>query len=137
MIAFTVMKTKILTVLSKRIITGVMLAVLLVPNLKALAAHDNNIPFYSAFPSSSFDFEISNGIKEISVEERDPEEVRTVSGMSGSRMTSVRICPENSAISNFGFDVTPAKYITGLITERGICRPLEKDIKEMFSDKFI
>jgi methylthioribose-1-phosphate isomerase len=105
--------------------------------LKALAAHDNNIPFYSAFPSSSFDFEISSGIKEIPVEERDPEEVRTVSGISGSRMSSVRICPENSTVANFGFDVTPAKYITGLITERGICRPLEKDIKEMFSDKFI
>jgi methylthioribose-1-phosphate isomerase len=105
--------------------------------LKALAAHDNNIPFYSAFPSSSFDFEISNGIREIPVEERDPEEVRTVSGISGGRMTSVRICPEKSAIANFGFDVTPAKYITGLITERGICRSLEKDIKKMFSDKFI
>jgi methylthioribose-1-phosphate isomerase len=52
-------------------------------------------------------------------------------------MTSVRICPENSTAANFGFDVTPAKYITGLITERGICRPLEKDIKEMYSDKFI
>jgi methylthioribose-1-phosphate isomerase len=105
--------------------------------LKALAAHDNNIPFYSAFPSSSFDFKISNGIKEIPVEERDPEEVRTVSGMSGSGMTSVRICPENSTVANYGFDVTPAKFITGLITERGICLPLEKDIKEMFSDKFI
>ena len=105
--------------------------------LKALAAHDNKIPFYSAFPSSSFDFEISNGIREIPVEERDPEEVRTVSGISGGKMTSVRICSEKSTAVNFGFDVTPAKYITGLITERGICRSLEKDIKEMFSDKFI
>ena len=105
--------------------------------LKALAAHDNKIPFYSAFPSSSFDFEISNGIREIPVEERDPEEVTTVSGMSDGKMTSIRICPEHCTAANFGFDVTPAKYITGLITERGICRPLEKDIKEMFSDKFI
>jgi methylthioribose-1-phosphate isomerase len=105
--------------------------------LKALAAHDNKIPFYSAFPSSSFDFEISNGVKEIPVEERDPEEVKTVSGISGGRMTSVRICPENSPAVNFGFDVTPAKYITGLITERGICSPFEKDIKQMFSDKLI
>jgi methylthioribose-1-phosphate isomerase len=105
--------------------------------LKALAAHDNKIPFYSAFPSSSFDFEISNGIKEIPVEERDPEEVRTVSGISDGRITSVRICPEKSPAANFGFDVTPAKYITGLVTERGICRPLENEIKEMFSDKYV
>jgi methylthioribose-1-phosphate isomerase len=105
--------------------------------LKALAAHDNKIPFFSAFPSSSFDFKISNGIRDIPVEERDPEEITTVSGMSGGKMSSVRICPENSPAANFGFDVTPAKYITGLITERGICLPLEKDIKEMFSDKFI
>ncbi|MGD0340114.1 MAG: S-methyl-5-thioribose-1-phosphate isomerase [Bacteroidales bacterium] len=105
--------------------------------LKALAAHDNKIPFYSAFPSSSFDFKISNGIREIPVEERGPEEVTMVSGISDGNMTSVRICPENCTAVNFGFDVTPAKYITGLITERGICRPLEKEIKRMFSDKFI
>jgi methylthioribose-1-phosphate isomerase len=105
--------------------------------LKSLAAHDNKIPFYSAFPSSSFDFGISNGLKDIPVEERNPEEVTTVSGISGGRITSVRICPEKSPAANFGFDVTPAKYITGLITERGICCPVEKDIKEMFSDKFI
>jgi methylthioribose-1-phosphate isomerase len=104
--------------------------------LKALAAHDNKVPFYSAFPSSSFDFGICNGISEIPVEQRDPEEVITVAGISHGMVTSVRICPEKSTAANFGFDVTPAKYITGLITERGICRPLEKDIKEMFSDKF-
>jgi methylthioribose-1-phosphate isomerase len=104
--------------------------------LKALAAHYNNIPFYSAFPSSSFDFAISDGIKEIPVESRDPEEVRSVSGISDGKLTSVRICPENSPAANPAFDVTPAELITGIITERGICRPAEKDIKEMFSDKF-
>jgi len=105
--------------------------------LKALAAFDNKVAFYSAFPSSSFDFGISNGIKDIAVEERDPEEVRTVTGINDGKVLTVRICPEKSPAANFGFDVTPARLITGLITERGICRPLEKDIKEMFSDKFI
>jgi methylthioribose-1-phosphate isomerase len=105
--------------------------------LKALAAFDNNIPFYSALPSTSIDFEISDGLTEIPVEEREPDEVTTVSGLSGGNIGSVRICPENTPVANFGFDVTPAKYITGLITEKGICRASEKDIKKLFSDKFI
>jgi methylthioribose-1-phosphate isomerase len=104
--------------------------------LKALAAYDNNVPFYSALPSSSIDFDISDGLTEIPVEERDAEEVTKISGLSGRDIETVRICPENTVAVNFGFDVTPAKYITGLITEKGICRAAEKDIKEMFSDKF-
>jgi methylthioribose-1-phosphate isomerase len=104
--------------------------------LKALAAYDNKIPFYSVFPSSSIDFEISDGLTEIMVEEREPEEVISVSGIADGEIRSVRICPENCSAANYGFDVTPAKYITGLITEKGICSPAEKDIKEMFSDKF-
>ncbi len=104
--------------------------------LKALAAYDNNIPFYSVFPSTSIDFGITDGITEIPVEERDPEEVTTVSGISGKDIVTVRICPEKTKAVNYGFDVTPARYITGLITEKGICRADEKDIKKMFSDKF-
>lgn len=104
--------------------------------LKALAAFDNKVPFYSLFPSSSFDFNISNGLEEIPVEKRSAAEVTTVSGFSGGRINSVRICPDNTEAANFAFDITPAKYITGLITERGICRASEKDIKVMFSDKF-
>jgi len=104
--------------------------------LKALAADDNKIPFYSALPSSSIDFGISNGLEEIPVEERDPEEITSVSGFLRGKIESVRICPENTPALNFGFDVTPAKYITGLITEKGICKASRKDIKEMFSDKF-
>lgn len=104
--------------------------------LKALAAFDNNVPFYSALPSSSIDFDISDGLSEIEVEERDPDEVTTVSGLSGGNIGSVRICPENTRAANFGFDVTPAKFITGLITEKGICRPSEEEIKKLFSDKF-
>jgi methylthioribose-1-phosphate isomerase len=101
--------------------------------LKALAAFDNKIPFYCALPSSSIDFKISDGVKEITIEERDPEEVTCVSGFAGGEIISVRICPEDTIAANFGFDITPARLITGLITEKGICRATEKDIKEMFS----
>jgi methylthioribose-1-phosphate isomerase len=104
--------------------------------LKALAARDNNIPFYVALPSSSIDFSISNGIKEIPVEERDAEEVTNITGYSDGKIASVRICPEKTRAVNYGFDVTPARLITGLITERGICGASEKEIKKLFSDKY-
>jgi methylthioribose-1-phosphate isomerase len=104
--------------------------------LKALAAYDNNIPFYSVFPSSSLDPEIADGLTEIPVEERDPAEVTTVSGFASGKIETVSICPENTISANYGFDVTPAKYITGFITEKGICKPEEEDIIKMFSDKF-
>ena len=104
--------------------------------LKALAAFDNKIPFYSALPSSSIDFNISDGVKEIIVEERDPDEVTNVTGFAEGQIRSVRICPEDTIAANYGFDITPARLITGLITEKGICRATEKDIKEMFSYKF-
>ena len=104
--------------------------------LKALAAYENKIPFYSVFPSSSLDTGIDDGLAEIPVEERDPEEVTTVTGMAAGKIETVRICPENTPAANYGFDVTPAKYITGFITERGICKASEKGIKKMFSDKF-
>ena len=104
--------------------------------LKALAASDNNVPFYSLFPSTSIDFGIRDGLREISIEQRDPEEVTNISGLADGRIQSVRICPENTVAANYGFDITPARLITGLITERGICGANEKEIKEMFSDKF-
>jgi len=104
--------------------------------LKALAAHDNKIPFYSVFPSSSLDPGIDDALAEIPVEERDPEEVTTVTGISAGKIETVRICPEDTPAANYGFDVTPAKYITGFITERGICKASEKDLRKMFSDKF-
>jgi methylthioribose-1-phosphate isomerase len=103
--------------------------------LKALAANDNNIPFYAALPSSSIDLSISEGIREIPIEERDPEEVTNVSGFANEKIMSVRICPENSMAANYGFDITPARLITGLITEKGICEATEKDIKKLFLDK--
>jgi methylthioribose-1-phosphate isomerase len=104
--------------------------------LKALAAFDNKIPFYCALPSSSIDFNISNGVKEIVIEERDPDEVKNVTGFAEGKIQSVRICPEDTVAANYGFDITPARLITGLITEKGICRATEEDIKKMFSYKF-
>jgi methylthioribose-1-phosphate isomerase len=103
--------------------------------LKALAAKDNNIPFYAALPSTTIDFTLTEGVTEIIVEERSQEEVKYISGLLDGEIQSVRICPEKSAALNYGFDVTPARLITGLITEKGICRATEKDIKTMFSDK--
>jgi methylthioribose-1-phosphate isomerase len=101
--------------------------------LKALAASDNKVPFYVALPSSSIDLSVSDGSSEIEIEERDPEEVSFVSGFADNKITSVRICPENTKSVNFGFDITPARLITGLITEKGICRAEEKEILRMFS----
>jgi methylthioribose-1-phosphate isomerase len=103
--------------------------------LKALAAKDNNIPFYAALPSTTIDFTLTDGVTEIIVEERSQEEVKYISGLLDGEIQSVRICPEKSAALNYGFDVTPARLITGLITEKGICRATEKDIETMFSDK--
>lgn len=105
--------------------------------LKALAAYDNKIPFWSVFPSSSIDFNARNGIEEIKVEERDPREVTNISGFSEGAIRSVRICPEDAKAANYGFDVTPSRLITGIITERGMCRATEEDIKKMFSDKTV
>jgi len=103
--------------------------------LKALAAKDNGIPFYAALPSSTIDMEIANGLSEIVVEERSPDEVTTVPGLINGEPGSVRICPVNARASNYGFDITPARLVTGLITEKGICRAEEKDIVKLFSDK--
>jgi methylthioribose-1-phosphate isomerase len=104
--------------------------------LKALAAKDNNIPFYVALPSSSIDFDINDGLENIPVEERDSNEVTNITGYSEGKISSVRICPENTRALNYGFDITPARLITGLITERGICGASEKEITYLFSDKY-
>lgn len=103
--------------------------------LKALAAYDNNIPFYAVLPSTSIDFSIRNGMEEIVVEERDAGEVTHFTGLSGNGITTVLTCPEDAKAVNYGFDITPARLVTGLITERGICRAKEEDIKALFSEK--
>jgi methylthioribose-1-phosphate isomerase len=89
--------------------------------LKALAARDNNVPFYVALPSPTIDFTVADGVAEIPIEERGAEEVATMTGRTADgRIETVRIVPDGSAIANYGFDVTPARLVTGLITERGI-----------------
>lgn len=104
--------------------------------LKALAANDNNIPFYAVLPSSSIDFTINDGVKEITVEERDPSEVTDISGLSEGELRTVRICPEGAKVANYGFDVTPARLITALITEKGICSASEEGLRQLFPEKF-
>jgi methylthioribose-1-phosphate isomerase len=89
--------------------------------LKALAAHDNNVPFYVALPSPTIDFSVSDGLTEIPIEQRAAEEVTTMTGKTADgRIETVQIVPNGSAVANYGFDVTPARLITGLITERGV-----------------
>jgi methylthioribose-1-phosphate isomerase len=103
--------------------------------LKALAAHDNNIPFYVALPSSTFDWNMRIGLTEIPIEQRDPEEVKYVQGQDEDIIRNVLIPPVDSPVANFAFDVTPARLVTGFITERGICRAKEEDIKRLFPEK--
>ena len=101
--------------------------------LKALAASDNNIPFYVALPSSTFDFSMNDGIREIPIEQRNAAEVAEMEGIAGGQIQTVRILPENSPVANYGFDVTPARLITGLITERGICKANKASIMALFA----
>ena len=89
--------------------------------LKALAAHDNNVPFYVALPSPTIDFSIGDGVAEIPIEQRGAEEVATMTGRTADgRIETVRIAPDGSPVANYAFDVTPARLVTGLITERGV-----------------
>ena len=100
--------------------------------LKALAAHDNNVPFYVALPSSTIDWDIKNS-KEIPIEERDSKELSHIEGMDeNNKIKKILIYPKKSKILNLAFDVTPAKYVTGLITEKGICEASSEALKKMF-----
>lgn len=103
--------------------------------LKALAAKDNDVPFYVALPSSTFDWTMRDGVKEIPIEERDPDEIRLVQGKEGGETKSVLITPEDSPAGNYAFDVTPARLVTGFITERGICGASEAAVKRLFPEK--
>jgi methylthioribose-1-phosphate isomerase len=116
--------------------------------LKALAAHDNGIPFYSAFPVSTFDMTIDSP-GQIMIEERDGDEIRKIDGVPENGFNnpaetlhakspqvdiqSVYICQPDTPVSNYGFDITPARLITGLITDRGICAPNRESIKKILS----
>jgi len=100
--------------------------------LKALAAHDNNVPFYVALPSSTIDWDIKN-FKDIPIEERNPEELTHVEGLDkDKKIQKILIYPQKSKAMNLAFDVTPAKYVTGLITEKGVCEASEKGLKGLF-----
>ncbi len=103
--------------------------------LKALAAKDNNIPFYVALPSSTFDFSLKDGITEIPIEQRDAKEVAEMEGWTGDNIQRVRLIPGKSPVANYGFDVTPSRLITGLITERGICKANKESIFNLFPEK--
>ena len=91
--------------------------------LKALAAHDNGVPFYVALPSPTIDFGVADGVREIPIEQRGAEEVTHMTGRTADgRIETVRIVPDASPVANYGFDVTPARLVTGLITERGVLK---------------
>ena len=101
--------------------------------LKALAAQDNGVPFYVALPSSSIDWTIRDG-SEIPIEERSAEEVKHAEGWRDGKTVEVRVAPDGSPAANYGFDVTPSRLVSGLITERGICKADEKSILEVFPE---
>jgi methylthioribose-1-phosphate isomerase len=92
--------------------------------LKALAAYDNGVPFYVALPSPTIDFSIDDGIRQIPIEQRAADEVASMTGRTADgRIETVRVVPAGSSVANYAFDVTPARLVTGLITERGVLRP--------------
>jgi methylthioribose-1-phosphate isomerase len=103
--------------------------------LKALAAHDNGIPFYVALPSTTIDWGITDGLRDIPIEERGAEEVTHVSGLDGDSIRTIRIVAEGTPVRNDAFDVTPARLITGLITERGVCEASESGLAELFPER--
>ena len=104
--------------------------------LKALAAHDNNVPFYVALPSPTIDFSVDDGIKEIPIEQRAADEVATMTGQTADgRIETVRIVPKNSPVANYGFDVTPARLVTGLITERGVLKADRAALSAAFPER--
>jgi len=105
--------------------------------LKALAANDNGVPFYVALPSSTIDWQMRDGLAEIPIEQRGADEVVRIGGWHEERgaEVEVRLTPESSPAANFAFDVTPARLVTGLITERGICQASEDGIYGMYEER--
>ncbi|HLT92182.1 MAG TPA: S-methyl-5-thioribose-1-phosphate isomerase [Woeseiaceae bacterium] len=103
--------------------------------LKALAAADNGVPFYVALPSTTIDWTLEDGLASIPIEERGPEEVSVVRGMAGDDWVEVRTLPESTPVRNIAFDVTPARLVTGLITERGVCEASERGLAALFPER--
>ncbi len=102
--------------------------------LKALAAKDNGVPFYVALPSSTFDWTMKDGLREIPVEERGGNEVKYADGWHEGHHIAVLLAPENTPAANYGFDITPARLVTGLITERGVCAATGSAILDLFPE---
>jgi len=104
--------------------------------LKALAARDNNVPFYVALPSPTIDFTVRDGVAEIPIEERGAEEVTHISGKTADgRIETVQLTPDGSPVANYGFDVTPARLVTGLITERGVLAASREALAKAFPER--
>ena len=104
--------------------------------LKALAAHDNAVPFYVALPSPTIDFSIDDGIRQIPIEQRSADEVATMTGRTADgRIETVRVVSDGSPVANYAFDVTPARLVTGLITERGVLRPDRGALADAFPER--
>ena len=103
--------------------------------LKALSAYDNKIPFYAALPSSTIDWDIEDG-KNIPIEERNNEEVSMIRGKNKiGIIEEIQIVPDNTNVKNYAFDVTPSKFVTGIITERGVCAASKASIANLFPEK--
>ncbi len=104
--------------------------------LKALAAHDNGVPFYVALPSPTIDFSVADGIGQIPIEQRGAEEVTDITGRTADgRIETVRVVPEGSPVANYAFDITPARLVTGLITERGVLRADRDALSAAFPER--
>jgi methylthioribose-1-phosphate isomerase len=104
--------------------------------LKALAARDNGVPFYVALPSPTIDFGIDDGLSQIPIEQRAADEVATMTGRTADgRIETIRVVPDGSPVANYGFDVTPARLVTGLITERGLLKPDRAALASAFPDR--
>lgn len=104
--------------------------------LKALAARDNNVPFYVALPESTFDWSIEDGLKDIPIELRDEDEIAFFSGFLDNKIVKARSFPEGFKSLNIAFDVTPSKYITGLITPRGVCEASRNGITSLYPEYY-
>ncbi|PID78148.1 MAG: S-methyl-5-thioribose-1-phosphate isomerase [Deltaproteobacteria bacterium] len=102
--------------------------------LKALAAKDNKIPFYAALPGSTIDWKTENGIQNIPIELRDENEVKYIEGLGVSGIERVLLTPSESKAVNYAFDVTPSRLVTGIITERGVCRAEKNEILKLFPE---
>ena len=104
--------------------------------LKALSAYDNGVPFYVAVPSPTIDWDMEEGVGKVPIEERDPSELSTISGLTeDGEIVRVSLLPPGSAAANYAFDVTPGKYVSGLITERGVCSASRDGLARLFPER--